>query len=275
MSSFAQTVERRTARRWRADSALDGSGNRLNLAGDCLRPVEMFYRGLPDPVAVMTGTEPNQPIVGYLHARCRKCETCMAARSKKWAARALSEMAQAPRTWFGTLTIKPEEAMRVTALCRRNCSRQGFDFDTLDQDEQFSRRVRLHGKSVTDFIKRVRHHARAPIRYLVVWEPHKSGLPHAHILVHETQREAVTKRILQSNWRLGFSQFKEVHEADKAPAWYVAKYLAKTAQARIRASAGYGRLRLLSLQSNSPSDTRDREHGLSGKVNEMKPQTSE
>ena len=65
-----------------------------------------------------------------------------------------------------------------------------------------------------------------------------------HVLVHEAG-DPIRKRVLQDNWALGFTNFKLVGSAKRqvAPndaAFYVAKYLSKSTQARQIASKGYG-----------------------------------
>lgn len=89
-------------------------------------------------------------------------------------------------------------------------------------------------------LKRLRkaHGKRGGLRYLVVMEAHKSNLPHYHILLHEVFTDyPMRKALLRPAWRFGFSHWKL---ADEKAAPYVAKYLAKSAQARIRASIDYG-----------------------------------
>lgn len=79
---------------------------------------------------------------------------------------------------------------------------------------------------------------KAPFRFLAVFERHKDGFPHLHLLIHE-QGQPLTKSAIQAEWRLGFSQCKLVDQGPKA-AFYVAKYLGKDAATRIRASVRYG-----------------------------------
>ena len=99
-------------------------------------------------------------------------------------------------------------------------------------------RIMLH--EIQKYWKRLRNAGHA-FKYIVVFEPHKSGRPHAHFLLHELQGDRILKRELRSAWPCGFFQAKLVgagREADK-PAWYVVKYLSKSRQTRIRASKGY------------------------------------
>lgn len=94
-------------------------------------------------------------------------------------------------------------------------------------------------REFTLFFKRLRKVTGAKIRYLLVAEQHKDGWPHYHALLHE-KGVAVTKRQLEHEWRLGFTQFKLVPLDDPHVAGYVTKYIAKQALARIRASLRYG-----------------------------------
>lgn len=74
----------------------------------------------------------------------------------------------------------------------------------------------------------------------MVAERHKSGLPHYHALVHEVhQLYPVTYRILTDAWDYGHIHAKLVQ--GPAAARYCAKYLSKSAEARVRASGAYGR----------------------------------
>lgn len=76
------------------------------------------------------------------------------------------------------------------------------------------------------------------MRYCLVAEAHKSGLPHFHVVIHH-RVVPVRHKTLKEAWRLGFSDFKLVEE-NQAVARYVSKYLAKALGSRVRASARYG-----------------------------------
>lgn len=181
----------------------------------------------------------------------------------EWADRTKVEYQQAPRTWFGTLTLRP--AAHVTMLSRarvhhaRNWSSDPEtgeithdDFECLDVATQ----MRLHhdqaGIEITKYLKRLRK-AGCQFRYLLVMEPHEGtrrqshhvgkgqneGMPHYHILIHEADLEnPIPKSLLEAQWSLGHSQFRLVHDIRQAV--YVTKYLSKSAVARVRASARYG-----------------------------------
>jgi len=108
---------------------------------------------------------------------------------------------------------------------------------SFEDEDNFKRLLGECGRDVTLFLKRLRKTASAPIKYLVVSERHKSGVPHFHILVHEQRPNAVTHANLKHAWQAGFSHFKL---ADPKAAGYVAKYISKDALARVRASEHYG-----------------------------------
>lgn len=100
---------------------------------------------------------------------------------------------------------------------------------------------------LTKFLKRLREAASVPLRYLAVTEYHMSaktspemrGRPHLHLLIHELAGQPVRKSAIVASWTLGHLQAKLV-DGNKA-ALYIAKYLSKETDVRIRASQNYGR----------------------------------
>ena len=174
-----------------------------------------------------------------MQVRCRKCRECMKARAAQWRLRSAREIEEAPRTWFGTLTLSPSEQFKALSAARLRLSRMGIDFDRLPESEQFAERHRVIGPELTKWLKRVRKESAATLRFFLVVEAHKSGAPHYHVLIHETPGSTpVRHATLTRQWRAGFSNFKLV--ADRRAASYVCKYLAKSNLARCRASVGYG-----------------------------------
>lgn len=167
-----------------------------------------------------------------------------------WAARAIAEWRNSPRTWFGTLTFSPQAHMLALSRARVRLSRQGIDYDALPVDEQFQERHRELSPEVTRYLKRVRK-VSGPLRFLIVAEAHVSGLPHYHLLCHEQDADRpVRKRTLQAQWaQNGFSSFKLVEDPQAAS--YVCKYVGKSAAARVRASARYGSQTVIDLSSKS------------------------
>lgn len=118
-------------------------------------------------------------------------------------------------------------------------AKRGVRWAELSPAEQFQARHQEISRDLTTWLKRVRKQSGARLRYLLVAEAHKSGLPHYHALIHERRFSVpVTERVLRHQWNLGFSKFQLVEGSEAA--WYVAKYLAKDARARVRASVRYG-----------------------------------
>lgn len=233
----------------------DGLFNPLvEYAGDCASPVYLDLHGkrLLD-----------HPSGQFAHGRgatlqvpCRKCPPCLKARSNSWAARAIDELKFWPRTWFGTLTISPERHFlcELTASARVR-ARRNEAWGALKPGEQFGYLVGAISPELTKWLKRIRKESGARLRYLLVAEAHKSGLPHFHLLVHEMEG-SVRKRTLEGQWVQGFSHWRLVDNSKEASAFYVCKYLAKSALVRIRASAAYGQpIKALSRAANDNSGT--------------------
>lgn len=174
-----------------------------------------------------------------MHVRCRACSKCRKVRSRMWYARALVETEQAQRTWFGTITLNSQEHFLAQARARRQATRASLVWEELPPHEQFARLHKQNGLLLQLWLKRVRKQSKATLRFLLVCEAHKSGLPHYHCLVHEQVGSApVSYRTLSDQWPHGFTNFKLV--SDPKQAGYLCKYLSKDARARVRASKDYG-----------------------------------
>lgn len=210
---------------------------RVEVLGSVLRKGICPSDNTQDSITVVKG---NERMFVSLDVRCRKCDACRAYRRALWANRARAETRMAFRTWFGTLTLSPERQhfMRVSATHR--LKKSGVNFDHLDNVERFQEICREISPEITRWLKRVRKQSGAKLRYLLVVEAHASGLPHFHLLVHEVTLASVTYRVLHDQWHFGFSSWKLINPQDDRSHWYVTKYLAKSALARIRASARYG-----------------------------------
>lgn len=138
------------------------------------------------------------------------------------------------------MTLAPEQQYRTLSATRHRLGAGGTDFDTLPPDEQFAERLKEIGREVTLWLKRVRKVSGAPLRYLLVAERHKSGDPHLHILLTETDAaKPVRYRTLAQQWKLGFTKFNLAR--DSKVALYICKYISKDLSARVRASLGYGK----------------------------------
>ena len=131
----------------------------------------------------------------------------------------------------------------MMCVARQRLVARAVDFDLLSISQQFQARHQAIGPELTLFLKRVRKESAAKLRYCLVAEAHKSGLPHYHLVVHETGGQPVRHKTLQGQWKLGFSNWKlvDINDSGKTAA-YVAKYLSKSALARVRASKHYGQL---------------------------------
>lgn len=185
---------------------------------------------------------------------------------------------QGNRTWFGTLTLSPEAQSEflVRALKTRHAQSLPEGWDRTERVTYYCKRRKTHVtvdgylcddrfaalrveflREVQKYWKRLRKQGMS-FRYLLVFERHKSGLPHAHFLLHE-QDGPILKRSLRSQWPWGFFQAslvggraRNAAAPDKA-AWYAVKYLTKSNQARVVASRGYApEKRSLTKGSNRP-----------------------
>ena len=238
-----------------AAKALDGGGNvhprkrstlEWDVAGRCQSPVYREVVARPEPKVVYvhrTRSAEGGVYTLELQVRCRKCGPCRKAHAHHWRMRAVSELTMTKgRTWFVTLTLRPDAHFQMASRARLRLAAQGTDFDGLDPANQFAERHREISHEITLWLKRVRKESGVQLRYFLVAEAHKSGLPHYHAMVHEPEAGAeVRSRTLSRQWTLGFSQCKLVAEGEeKRTASYVAKYLSKDAISRVRASQGYG-----------------------------------
>lgn len=209
-----------------------------DISGNCSDPY------LTEIVGERERGDPTTPhsIVVELETRCRRCENCRKHRANLWRARASAEVRNSLRTWFGTLTMRPDAHM----LMKFRACVQAPDFEARSEEERFKLLCAQHGRELTLFLKRVRKESRAPLRYIAVAEKHTkqlAGLPHLHILLHEQSSIFTAKKeMLQRQWEWGFTNFKlldgEAEERKRVN--YVCKYIAKEAGARVRASMRYG-----------------------------------
>lgn len=206
-------------------------------------PVQLFSRatGLmknlrKDGVRTVPGIELN------LLTPCRRCRVCLRRKANHWRARAVTEIEQAERTWFGTLTTRPDVDVWLDQLA----STRKRNFWSADVVKKFETQAQLLGIEVTKYLKRVRKNSGCQFRYLLVTELHASAntdaikymRPHVHLLIHEFAGQPIAKRLLDGAWGHGFAQWRLV--ADVRAAWYVSKYISKASDARVRASIDYG-----------------------------------
>lgn len=171
---------------------------------------------------------------------CRKCGPCLASRGREWRLRGEHEIRCAERTWMGTFTLSPQDHWTMRLRASQRLAAGGTDFFALTEAEQWAEHHSEISKEITKYFKRLRRNTGAPLRYMLVAESHKSGLPHYHALIHERDKGLpLLHSALEREWKFGYSKFKLVRDISSAR--YVAKYLSKSADARIRASIGYGK----------------------------------
>lgn len=213
-----------------------------DISGNCTAPVTRELNSRPlqyigRGYTYGPGSEKAMSLI--LHTRCRKCDACRRVKQRLWTARAVAEVRDAVRTWFGTLTLRPEAQYQLECRTRAKLAARAVDFDTLDRETQFRELTSELGKEVTLYLKRVRKESGARLRYIMVAEAHESGMPHLHLLVHEADADRpVRYAVLAKQWKLGFVRFKLA--LDTKTAAYVCKYIAKAMIARVRASLRYG-----------------------------------
>ena len=200
---------------------LDASGRHWK----CLTPLDMVHKG-----------EGTQRVI--YRVRCRRCEACLRQRNVEWINRAKREAASAERTWFVTLTMRPEVHNAIRLLVD---SRVGSHPDPkviqADYYAECYRQVQL-------FFKRIRKNTGKTFRYLCVTELHKSGLPHFHLLVHDPKGD-LKRRDIDNQWLAGFTSSRLVKGDKEKAIAYVCKYLSKDTEGRIKCSLRYGRCGLL------------------------------
>lgn len=229
-----------------------------DLAGDCLSPWVMaqvgeghFYGEKDEKGNVVSRSfwrsddgasdtwEPGRTLEQKV--RCRVCANCLRARGRLWFRRAVVETKLWPRSWFVTLTFRPEERVKLLYETIARVGGQG-PWSRLSAVDRFRELLRTIGPLVTRWLKRLRGPGRAKLRfrYLLVVEKHEDGWPHFHALLHEvSELMPLRKAVIQRQWPHGFSQVRLVDDA-RGGARYVAKYLSKDAASRVRASKDYG-----------------------------------
>lgn len=187
----------------------------------------------------------NTSMVVEIETRCRECPSCLRVRRNLWAHRAATEARLWPRTWFGTITLRPDAHYLMLAQARREFAPNG-DFDTLGEIERFRLVDRQIWRELAKMWKRIRKNYGFPLRYFIVAEAHKSGYPHYHCLVHQVQEAAPLKYTsLEGQWPHGFTKWRLVKSV--AEARYTAKYCSKSVLARVRASQRYGETGLAAI----------------------------
>lgn len=207
-----------------------------DVAGDCIRPVFVHLHGRPEDTTVITPAD--GPRFVEMWVACRKCERCLARRAAMWRIRATAEFRQSRRTWFSTLTLRPEVYVHILSRARHRLAKAGTDYDALSFHDRYIEVEKEGFAEIQRMFKRLRKTG-AKLRYLCVSEAHKTGVPHWHVLIHEPE-DPIRHKSLSGAWQWGFARHKLV--GDHKAASYVVKYLAKSLSARVRASGRYGRM---------------------------------
>lgn len=219
-------------------SKLSKTSLHWDIAGRCKVPVHRVLAARAD-----VGSPDPRSLYLTLKVKCRKCDDCRLVRQLAWRQRMRNEVRTSHRTWFGSLTLSPEMQFQMLTRARAAAIKGGWEPDReWTVREEFLARDAQAYKEVQKFFKRVRKETALPpasLKYVVVTEAHKSGLPHFHVLVHEKfHGKHVRHKCLNHHWHLGFSNFKLLE--DERQALYLAKYLSKDTTARIRPSGKYG-----------------------------------
>lgn len=139
----------------------------------------------------------RQPLSVVQGVPCRKCEGCMEAKARLWAARACLEFRSWPRTLMATFTTSPAIDAQFDALIAKRLGKLPED-----PEELFAERSGVFHGELQAWAKRVRAAAeyrggaKRGLRYLMVSERHKKdgakgGFPHFHGLIYETKPGAL------------------------------------------------------------------------------------
>lgn len=158
-------------------------------------------------------TCPNVRLIRGNSVPCGSCPVCLSRVRWQKSARILSECSNSKRTWWCRFSLRK---------------------DVKPEAEVYA--------EVQLFLKRLRKRGFA-LRYAFVAERGTQGTQrlHYHALLHGD--EMLTKRAIQSEWKLGQTNVKLLpHVSDGAAAARVARYVAKyaTKASRFRFSQGYG-----------------------------------
>ena len=253
-----------TARDLAYRALVAGTGDAAPLHGDCERPIDRELRGVEAlyRLAIAAMQDPfvdSAPDYGWLpgreprpeppkvrtvvvSVRCRKCPACLNHKRRMWTARAIAEVRQSSRTWFGTLTVAPNGRFWASQVAARASeTRRAERWGMLTPPERTRAIAQVLAPEVTKWLKRVRAEEKAAFRYLLVVEPHLDHFPHFHLLLHERD-QPVRKSVLERQWGMGVSHWRLIDKAEPRQAGYCCKYIAKSPLTRVRASGRYGQV---------------------------------
>lgn len=229
-----------------------------DLAGWCENPVARYLESWSSPTnfskSIYTDGDEKKTI--ELLVRCRKCQPCLNWRGYKWALRAKREVSNAylakKESFFVTLTFRPDVRQDIL---RDSEAPDYLNINRPVPEQHYGAVSDEASKYVTRWLKRLRK-AGYKLRYIAVCEPHADGFPHFHLLIHDyssTSQQLIDPvprfcpsrqrpcLFMAGDWRekYGFDDIEPLRDP-LASAFYVAKYLTKDFQRRVRASVKYG-----------------------------------
>lgn len=245
---------------------------RWDLSGNCTDTYWMTYQGRPGADAQGRGrvhqfTGGRSTIHLDIGTRCRRCDNCLRVRRLSWRYRVREEVRRGARNWWGTLTLAPAVHYQMLVAARRNSERRSVPWASLSDEERFMAVAGTSLKEVTKYLKRVRKASKVSFRYVLVTERHKSGLPHFHLIVHESELKTIPHRILSGQWNgknfaLGFEKWRLIpFDDEERHVNYVTKYISKSLASRVRASQRYGEQQLQATVGAVVADLRSRLNG--------------
>lgn len=169
---------------------------------------------------------------------CRKCEKCLTFRRMRFRQRMINEIVtadnQGRRTWFITLTFS---AMHLAGIIAEKvkAGRGTVESTAYAHVQAYFKRLRKWGdKKGVSF------------RYAAVAEyGEQKGRLHYHLLLSETGKFPLPKRVIETRWRSHVNARLVDCSGDRGiagAASYVAKYATKAAGTRLRTSQHYGRV---------------------------------
>lgn len=232
------------SKNWRFTESDKDAGIRKTAAkllqryGQMTGPTEVISREMPycdDPVHMYRETDPRHTLDRSMavdfYVPCRKCEKCLEFRKLKWKERCFTELKQAARSWFVTLTFSPVHLAGVLIEAR-----------ALEIDRSRAIETAAY-KHVQRYIKRIRKVTKVPFRYFAVYElGEEKGRSHFHIVIHEQDpAKCIRKRTLEGQWP-SFVHARLVDETRLGgAAYYITAYTTKSFACRPRASLRYGK----------------------------------
>lgn len=181
-----------------------------------------------------------------LKVPCRKCGPCRKARRMLWTDRAVREYRASTRSWFVTLTFRPEERYKLRLQAVKRLRDSGGDFERLSERDQFAELLREYQRPVSLYLMRLRKGLAkrgwelTSFRYILVPERHADGAPHFHAILHEVaEDQPLRKARIEEAWTHGVLHARLLK--DERAARYAVKYLGKQDFCgRLRASRHYG-----------------------------------